>query len=243
MQNKTLFWLHIRKSAGMTTRALLKPYYREVADRVNKPKTFIQAEPQEYNDILNNYRVVLGEYQFRRCLFAKKFLYREEWKDLYSFAFSREPVDRCISMFFYLFWSNTDRTRMRGKYLSHILRMRFDLSYAFDVFLATVMEAHQSESIFHPMGLHFTTHVASMSTDITDEDGSILLSQVYRLESLVDGINHAFENAGIQDRLDDVDDHLNQTSHRRDYAPSGRQRRIIEQIYAKDFEIYESAWH
>lgn len=91
MHYKQFFWLHVRKSAGFTTRALLQPYYVEV-DRAKKPKTFIQATPDEYNDILNNYRIVLGDYQFRRCLFAKKYLYPDQWDDIFSFAFSREPV-------------------------------------------------------------------------------------------------------------------------------------------------------
>ncbi len=71
--SKDFFWLHIKKSGGQTIRSLLKPYYREV-DRDKKPKNFAQAEYGEYNDILNNYRFVLGEYQFKRCLFAKTFL-------------------------------------------------------------------------------------------------------------------------------------------------------------------------
>ena len=71
--NRKLFWLHVKKSAGMSTRALLSPDYVEV-ERVKKPKNFIQAKPEEYNDILNNFRVVLGEYQFKRCLLAKKYL-------------------------------------------------------------------------------------------------------------------------------------------------------------------------
>ena len=81
----------------------LYPYYKEV-DRVQKPKIFVQSNFSEYNDILNNYRIPLGEYTFKRALFAKKYLYKENWDKLFSFAFSREPIDRCISMFYYLFW-------------------------------------------------------------------------------------------------------------------------------------------
>ena len=95
------FWLHIKKSAGISTRELLKPFYNEV-DRLRKPKTFIQADPREYNDIINNFRVVLGDYQFKRTLFAKEFLYKDKWSSICSFAFSREPIDRCVSMFYYL---------------------------------------------------------------------------------------------------------------------------------------------
>ena len=90
MAKKQLFWLHVKKSAGITTRALLRPHYVEV-DRTKKPKNFIQAAPEEYNDILNNYRVVLGKYQFKRCLFAKKFLYPEKWDEILLILEGFEP--------------------------------------------------------------------------------------------------------------------------------------------------------
>ena len=99
---KKLFWLYIKKSGGQSTRKALKPHYIEV-DR-SKPQSFIQAKEYEYNDILNNYRTPLGDYQFKRSLFAKNFLFKEEWDSIFSFAFSREPIDRCLSMFYYLFW-------------------------------------------------------------------------------------------------------------------------------------------
>ena len=53
MSYNNFFWLHIKKSAGISTRKLLQPYYKEV-DRVKRPKNFIQSSPAEYNDILNN---------------------------------------------------------------------------------------------------------------------------------------------------------------------------------------------
>ena len=118
MTQKQLFWLHVKKSAGTTTRSLLQPYYVEV-DRDKKPKTFIQSTPEEYNDILNNYRVVLGEYQFKRCLFAKKYLYPEKWDDMFSFAFSREPTDRCVSMFYYLFWKDSGPLKNMARFLKY----------------------------------------------------------------------------------------------------------------------------
>lgn len=245
IQNQ-LFWLHIKKSAGISTRCLLQPYYTEV-DRVKKPKTFIQATPEEYNDILNNYRVVLGEYQFKRCLFAKKFLYPETWNNLSSFAFSREPTDRCISMFYYLFWKNHNHLKnvMRSiqKSVKNKTWFQYNAAYAFDVFLDYVHEARLSDSIYHPLGNEFTTHTAPMWDDITDYEGNVLLKQVYRLDSLIEGINLTFEQCGIAKRLDGNDKPLNKNIRRKEYIPSKRQKKIIEDIYYKDFEVYENAWH
>ncbi|NNL99894.1 MAG: sulfotransferase family 2 domain-containing protein, partial [Gammaproteobacteria bacterium] len=202
MPHRQLFWLHVKKSAGISTRALLQPHYREV-DRANKPATFIQSDRVEYNDILNNFRVVLGEYQFRRCLFAKRFLYREQWESLYSFVFAREPVDRCISMFFYLYWPDRgfagNLARIVGRSLATGTFM-YNTRYAFDRLLDHAAQARGSDSIYRPLGLHFTTHTAPMWDDVPDLDGKVLLTAVFRLENLVDGINSVFEACGIDTR-------------------------------------------
>lgn len=235
------FWLHIKKSAGITARRLLQPYYVTV-DRLKKPKNFIQARPEEYNDILNNYRVVLGEYQFRRTLFAKKYLYPESWDRLYSFAFSREPTDRCVSMFYYLYWRN------RG-FLSNLIvrsersiqerKLLVSTSYAFDAFLDRVYEARISDSIYSPIDNHFTTHTAPMWEDVTDLEGQLLLSRVFRLENLVDGINSVFERVGVDKRLENNAVRLNENRARRAFCPTKKQMSKIKSIYSHDFDIYE----
>ena len=102
-----IFWLHIKKSAGQATRKALEPYYVQT-ERKNNPKSFIQAPKEEWNDILNNFRTPLGPYQFRRSLFAQRYLYENEFEAMLKFAFVREPIDRCISQFFYL-WRKQNR--------------------------------------------------------------------------------------------------------------------------------------
>lgn len=248
MHNKQLFWLHIKKAAGTSTRALLQQHYVEVK-RKDKPKNFIQATPEEYNDILNNYRVVLGDYQFRRSLFAKTYLYPNQWNNMYSFAFSREPIDRCISMFHYLFKGGKGvgylRTMLRSvKTLLRTRKIVSSTSYAFDVFLDYAHRARQSDSIYKPLGNHFTTHTAPMWDDITDLEGNVLLKEVFRLEALIEGINRAFCECGIDKRLEHGDELFRKKNRNRQrYTPSSAQIRKIEQIYPKDFEVYETAWH
>jgi hypothetical protein len=243
MRHEDLFWLHIKKSAGISTRRLLHPYYIEV-DRVNKPKCFIQAKPAEYNDILNNYRVVLGEYQFKRCLFAKKYLYRDRWDSLFSFAFSREPTDRCVSMFFYLFWRDAGVLRSAMRSIKRSVqsgRILYSTASAFDAFLDCVEAARVSDSVYRPLGNHFTTHTAAMWDDITDHEGNVLLTAVFRLENLIGGINTAFERIGVDRRLTDSGNILNSNPGRKPYTPSKRQRQRIERIYARDYDVYEGA--
>lgn len=237
------FWLHIKKSAGITTRKLLQPYYVEV-DRSKKPKNFIAASPDEYNDILNNYRVVLGEYQFRRALFAKRYLYKEKWERIYSFAFSREPVDRCISMFYYLYWNDLGPARNLVRALRTSLSEKkfvFNTSYAFDAFLGHVEEARRSDSIYRPLGLHFTTHTAPVWEDVSDLEGNLLLTKVFRLEHLIGGINKVFEACGIGKRIENDATMLNRNPRRGRYTPTRNQRNKIEEIYSRDFEVYETA--
>ena len=242
MSYQEFFWLHIKKSAGITARSLLQPYYVEV-DRSKKPKCFIQAHPQEYNDILNNYRVVLGEYQFRRCLFAKQYLYPNQWNDMLSFAFSREPIDRCVSMFYYLSRKDLGLAKSLRGSLWRLLRsgrLGSGTAYAFDVFLDHAHAARTSDSIYQPLGIHFTTHTAPMWDDISDLEGNILLTKVYRLENLVDGINQVFAECGLDKRIAERGTKLNRNVKRGYYSPSKRQIAKIETIYSRDFEIYET---
>ena len=223
--------------------ALLHPYYVEV-DRINMPKNFIQALPEEYNDILNNYRVVLGEYQFKRSMFAKTFLYKEDWDSLYSFAFSREPVDRCVSMFYYLFWRNSGlKNNILHSVKTYInnRKIYFNTSYAFDAFLEYVHEARTSQSIYRPLGNHFTTHTAPMWDDITDFEGNVLLKKVFRLENLVEGINSAFKECGINKEVEGVRKKLNKNLARKNFSPSKTQISKIRELYPNDFGIYENA--
>jgi len=242
--HKPFFWLHIKKSAGSTTRQLLEPHYTTL-ENVKKPKIFIQAQKNEYNDILNNHKIPLGEYQFRRGLFAKKFLYPDEWDNTFSFAFSREPVDRCVSMFFYLFWKRTDRNFI--KRLAEVLKQSgkhkkvlWNTSYAFDLFLDLIQQAQVSDSIYRPVKLHFTTHVNPMWNDITDEDNNIILTKLFRMENLTESINQVFEECGIDKKIPQKSTSYNVNKKRRPYEPSKEQLKVIQQIYKNDFEIYES---
>ena len=240
MSDKKLFWLHIKKSAGSTIRSLLGPHYVAVDRR--QPKTFIQASPDEFNDILNNFHVVLGEYQFRRCLFARKYLYPSHWDRLFSFAFSRQPVDRCVSMFFYLYWKEISLFKrllraVRAPFTQR--RLPYNMRYAFDAFLDCVQQARHGDSIYRPLGQKFTTHTAPMWDDITDLEGNVLVKAVFRLEDLAAGINCAFEFCGIPQRVDGQELRLNKNQRRTDYVPTKDQVQKIERLYQRDFEIYE----
>ena len=69
---KFFFWLHIKKIRWSVHTSIVRPHYVTV-DRGRFPANFIQSEKREYNDILNNYRVVLGKYQFKEPCLQKNF--------------------------------------------------------------------------------------------------------------------------------------------------------------------------
>lgn len=236
----------------MTTRRLLQPYYTEV-DRVHQPKNFIMASKEEFNDILNNFRVPLGRYQFKRCLFAREYLYPGDWSSIYSFGFSRNPLERCVSMFHYLFYRGAGASvtlarissRNTAKKLARrpisALRIELSQSYAFDVFLDFLDLAILTQSVNEPLGVHFSTHTAAVWHDITDDNGQVIITQMFRLENLNRAINHVFEQCGIKDNIQEREVVVNSGTKRSRYKPNKMQIARIETIYANDFEIYERA--
>lgn len=246
MNYESFFWLHIKKSAGISTRELLQPHYKEV-DRVQKPKNFIQSAPEEYNDILNNYRVVLGDYQFKRVLFATKYLYQNNWNSIFSFAFSRNPMDRCISMFYYLHHRKRSLIRnliLASKNLKNRKKIGLSVSYDFDLFLELIESVAHNEfiSIYNPAGLHFSTHTAPMFNDVTDMEGNLLLTKVYRLEHLHEGIEQVFEICGLNyDVSKNKNVNKNKNKNRGQYEPNELQRNKIVKLYKQDFELFEKA--
>jgi hypothetical protein len=82
-----------------------------------------------------------------------------------------------------------------------------------------------------------------MHDDVTDHDGTMLLRSVYRLDSLVQGLNAAFEECGIPRKLGENDVVINKNDGRMKYIPSLAQKAKINRIYGSDFELYETARH
>ena len=235
-----IFWLHIKKSAGQTVRQVLSPEYLCV-DRSHMPITFIQADMSEYNDILNNFRIPLGEYQLKRALFAKKFLYSDrQWNQMHKFAFVRNPEERAVSAFKYLYLNACRKNRLyfflkdaqkNGKV--------FSVSSRFDHFLDRVEEALQAESNYEPYGLHFKTHVAPMFGDVSDGE-TVILDEIVRFDQLKVYLERVvMEYFG---RCVDWSEIQNKNkSQALNISITAQQRQKIERLYAMDYELYEAA--
>lgn len=239
-----IFWLHIKKSAGQSTRRALQPHY-VLVDRSKEPKNFPQADESEWNDILNNYRIPLGEYQFRRCLFAKKYLYHENFNEMFKFAFSRNPYDRCISQFFYLWRKNKNRKRKLYPFLSLLslniqgAKIKHDIDYDFDLFLEAIAACRESSSNYTPMGIRFQTHTAAMFDDITDESGAVLLDKIWRLDNFDEGIS--FVHKLIKPEFEyKVMPEINVSKNRTEFTLTAKHKKKVEKLFGKDIDIYES---
>jgi hypothetical protein len=146
-------------------------------------------------------------------------------------------------MFHYLYWQDQSfyhRLRNTAKWFVRTSKFHYSTSYAFDVFLDYVQRARGSDSVYKPLGLRFSTHTAPMWDDITDYEGRILLKAVFRLENLVEGINRAFTESGIDRRIDNNIVTINKSSESNKHKPNKSQRRKIENIYHHDFDLYEN---
>ena len=147
-------------------------------------------------------------------------------------------------MKFYLFWKDSNLIENLARKIIRCItvkKLMLNTSYAFDVFLDCIQEAHTSDSIYKPIGNHFTTHTATMWDDVTDLENNILLKRIYRMENLIEGINSAFEECEIQRKICCNERIFNQNEGRKGYTPNTSQRAKIERIFQNDFEIYENA--
>lgn len=237
---RPLFWLHIKKNAGGTIRRLLGPHYVQT-ERMRRPVNFIQSDPAAWNDILNNFRIPLGEYQFRRCLFARRYLYSDSWDGRIRFAFARNPVDRAVSAFFYL-------REPRGENLSFVQYLLLqghpvpaDDGTLFDRFLGLVAETRNSDTFYRPVDLHFAAHTAAMWDDVADDNGQVLLNHIFRVDDLHRGLACVFELSGRARPRMDPSLRVNSRPQHMSYQPSRSQLSRIEALYPRDFDLYEGA--
>jgi hypothetical protein len=246
-----LFWLHILKSAGTSTRAALADLYVNT-DRQSPPARITDLPPAAWNDALNNYRMTLGPYQFRRCLYASTELWPGTWDGMVRLAFARRPLDRTLSMFDYLFYP-FDGRRRKDSYRRAALhcpnvgwrtRLPFTQAARFDLFLATLdwqAGLRGGPDPAAPINLHFSTHTAPMAPDVCDDAGRVLLSHLVRLEHFEAGIDLAYAAMG-RPRPDSTRGIRRHTSRRpAPYAPSPAQVREVERLYAADYDLYENA--
>lgn len=245
MLNK-IFWLHIKKCGGTSTKNILKKYnlYLPLASNKFAP-SFIQSDKKNWNSILNNSRIYLGEYNFKRALFAKKYLFHNEWNSIYKFSFVRNPYERVISCFYYLYAKSNNFAylekgcNMNNFYILKLLLLKkFSASYIFDYFLELVAFSLKNQNC---PTKHFSAHVARYYDDITDYSGQILLNDLFDIDNFVRSFKIIFNNLEIKNESF-LNEKLiyNKNEDKNLFTLSKSQKLKIERIYEKDFDIYES---
>ena len=230
------FWIHIKKSGGQSIRQLLQPYYA-LTDRSRHPECFVKDNYKYWNDILNNYRIPLGKLQFRRAAFAKQHLYPTDWSKMYTFAFVREPIARCLSMYRYFSNELSSLAEKKGvKFISEAAR--------FDFFLQTIKETRKSKDNKGPCGLHFATHTNTMWNDITDQEGKLCLTKIFRLEDMMPALREVYKECGLCDENLTETVKINQTAELNIHKSLGREfQREISLLYEGDFYIYNQLYN
>ena len=210
------FYLHIKKAAGTSIKNALQPeYVKSPADLC----TFIGSPREEYNDILNTWRVPLGEYDYKRALFSKKFLYdKNEFEEMVKFTVIRNPYSRAVSCWKYLYGA-AKRPQNLPKRLS------------FSLFLKSLENNWRTKK-----NRHVATHTAPFWDDITDFNGKILIDQIIKIEEL-EKKSDFFKK--ILKRDLDIP-HLNRTrghtEYRRFYTKETKQ--IVYNLYKNDIENF-----
>lgn len=174
------FWLHIKKAGGQSIRKALSPFYIETNRK--DPAQFISIPYELWNDNLNNYRVPLGAYDYKRALFAKKFLWPEDYDSIFKFCIVRNPYDRIASAFNYLKPENR-------RALLPWARSRLSLVSFLD-FLPELWEAK--------LDRHLATHTAPIWQDITDSNGNLLMDYIGKMEHLQSALDEISAPLGIE---------------------------------------------
>lgn len=210
-------WLHIKKAGGTSLRVALGDTYCHV-DRQSNPIPFVALPKDYWNDNLNFYRMPLGDYEFRRMLFARNYLYPEpEFSQRFKFAIVRNPYSRAVSAWRYLTrrWKISRPRQM----LSH---------YRFEHFLERLPEFWDNVATDRHVG----THTAPIWPDVTDEDGSLLLDFVGHIERFQEDYVTICEHIG----LPAVDLPRKNTSGAYDYRKfyNRRSRKLVERFYWED---------
>ena len=222
MPQNNFFFLHIKKAGGQSFRNTFSPPY-VITEKKNHPNTFIGLPKEEWNDVLNNYKIPLGEYDYKRMLFAKKFLFTtEEFDTLYKFVIVRNPYDRAVSFWKYIF-------RMPRKLDNVPNPKRFYMQHSFEFFLKNVEWLWTRK-----WDRHMATHTAPIWGDITDENGKLLVDEIYKLEEIEENLAHLNQKLGT-----DIKTYIHRNksvSKEKDYRKyyNKKTRALVEKIYADD---------
>jgi len=153
--------------------------------------------------------------------------------DSVAFSFVRHPQHRLVSAFVDFFVER--RNFMASRHFEAIDRMGFtqrdDLSYRFDVFLNYVKSSMEYSPVL--VDRHWRSQHVNLG------NGYLELDYVGKLEQLEAEISIISEMAGTPlPQLHMVSEERRNSSSSQKFTPSDKQRRMIEDIYSKDYALF-----
>jgi hypothetical protein len=221
----SFFWLHIKKAAGSSFRNSFTPPYIDT-DRSNIfSQPFISLPKNQWNDTLNNYRIPLGKYDFKRMLFAKEFLYtKEEFDNLHKFCIVRNPYSRAVSCWKYLTLVN--KSNFKKFATLRILKQKVSFQY----FLEALPEYWETKE-----DRHIATHTAPIWNDITDNKGELLMDSIFRLENMEEDFKKIKQIVNCSSTsMSHINNTKNNTNYRKEYTT--KTKKLVEKYFGEDLE-------
>jgi len=217
----SFLWLHIKKAGGQSIRGALSDVYVET--NRSRPSPFIALPRAEWNDNLNNFRIPLGDYDYRRLLFAKRFLFPASFDGMFKFCVVRNPYARALSSFLYEIRNDRSRVAMTRLFpRSMFRRYLFGLPRAWE----------------KTKPRHRALHAAPVMPDITDEQGTILTDYIAQLETIEDDLAYICKGIGIEPRAMPRKNTTGRSADPNQFYDSTN-RRLVEKLYAEDIDRLE----
>ena len=212
-------WLHIKKSGGQSIRRAIGSAYVETARKNARP--YIALPEAEWNDNLNNFRIPLGPFDYRRMLFARDYLYPRDFHSRFKFTVVRNPYARAVSAWRYL-------TR-RG--IMQCFWPRYRYRYRFTDFLAMLPDAWESKR-----NRPLATHTAPVWPDIIDERGTPLVDFTACLETIENDFQIIAQRLSLPEyrAFPRINHNLQSSQYQKAY--NRRSRQLVEELYSQDIE-------
>jgi hypothetical protein len=226
VSDPSFLWLHIKKAAGQSVREALGDVYVQTDRSLATP--FVALPKAEWNDNLNNYRVPLGRYDYRRLLFARRFLFPDQFDEMFKFCVVRNPYSRALSSFLYDLRHGGAGHKRRRVRLARLFPRRMFRRYLEE--LPAVWDKTEPR--------HRALHSAPVIPDITDENGRFLTNFVAKLESIETDIVQICEALGVAHRPFPRIHSSRSKINKNDFYDT-RNRRIVERLYAEDIDRLE----
>jgi hypothetical protein len=212
-------WLHIKKSGGQSIRRAIGSAYVETARKNACP--YIALPEAEWNDNLNNFRIPLGPFDYRRMLFARDYLYQQDFHSRFKFTVVRNPYARAVSAWRYL-------TR-RG--IIECFWPRYRYRYRFTDFLGMLPDVWERKS-----NRQLATHTAPIWPDISDDKGAPLVDFIANLETIEEDFQVVAQQLELPTSPAFPRINHNIRPYQYQQAYSRRSRSLVEWLYGGDIE-------